>query len=154
MWQSLRTWAMCSHADRSCLAAIDALFIINAILLSSIVILLNAIHKGTSLSPRTACLYLLPDASAILSLIDNSNFGDKDVQEPRICQVCNRPCPPSGCHSLCQRGSDQALPEVRATMPKLQKLDSSAILTWFGLYNKIKDVAKRADDELLNPDGQ
>ena len=33
-------------------------------------------------------------------------------------------------------------------MPKLQKLDSSAILTWFGLYNKIKDAAKRADDEL------
>jgi hypothetical protein len=33
-------------------------------------------------------------------------------------------------------------------MPKLQKLDSPAILTWFGLYNKIKDAAKRADDEL------
>ena len=33
-------------------------------------------------------------------------------------------------------------------MPKLQKLDSPAILTWFGLYNKIKDSAKKADDEL------
>jgi hypothetical protein len=33
-------------------------------------------------------------------------------------------------------------------MPKLQKLDSSAILIWFGLYNKIKDAAKKADDEL------
>jgi hypothetical protein len=35
-------------------------------------------------------------------------------------------------------------------MPKLQKLDSSAILTWFGLYNKIKDAAKKADDELTS----
>jgi hypothetical protein len=33
-------------------------------------------------------------------------------------------------------------------MPKLSKLDSSAILNWFGLYNKIKDKAKKADDEL------
>ena len=33
-------------------------------------------------------------------------------------------------------------------MPKLQKLDSPAILTWFGLYNKIKDAAKKANDEL------
>ena len=33
-------------------------------------------------------------------------------------------------------------------MPKLQKLDSPAILTWFGLYNKIKDAAKKADEEL------
>jgi hypothetical protein len=32
-------------------------------------------------------------------------------------------------------------------MPKLSKLDSSAILTWFGLYNKVKDKAKKADDE-------
>ena len=31
---------------------------------------------------------------------------------------------------------------------KLSKLDSSAILTWFGLYNKIKDKAKMTDDEL------
>jgi hypothetical protein len=33
-------------------------------------------------------------------------------------------------------------------MPRLSKLDSSAILYWFGLYNKIKDLAKKADDEL------
>jgi hypothetical protein len=33
-------------------------------------------------------------------------------------------------------------------MPKLSKLDSSAILAWFELYNKIKDKAKRTDDEL------
>ena len=33
-------------------------------------------------------------------------------------------------------------------MPKLQKLDSSAILIWFGLYNKIKDAAKKTDEEL------
>ena len=33
-------------------------------------------------------------------------------------------------------------------MPKLSKLDSSAILTWLGLYNKIKDRAKKTDDEL------
>jgi len=33
-------------------------------------------------------------------------------------------------------------------MPKLSKLDSSAILTWFDLYNKIKDKAKKTDDEL------
>jgi hypothetical protein len=35
-------------------------------------------------------------------------------------------------------------------MPKLSKLDSSAILTWFDLYNKIKDKAKRTDDELAS----
>ncbi|MDD2836147.1 MAG: hypothetical protein PHY05_08345 [Methanothrix sp.] len=35
-------------------------------------------------------------------------------------------------------------------MPKLHKLDSSAILTWFDLYNKIKDKAKRTDDELAS----
>ena len=33
-------------------------------------------------------------------------------------------------------------------MPKLSKLDSSAILSWFGLYNKIKDRAKKTDDDL------
>jgi hypothetical protein len=33
-------------------------------------------------------------------------------------------------------------------MPKLSKLDSSAILTWFDLYNKVKDKAKMTDDEL------
>jgi len=33
-------------------------------------------------------------------------------------------------------------------MPKLSKLDSSVILSWFGLYNKVKDKAKKADDEL------
>jgi len=35
-------------------------------------------------------------------------------------------------------------------MPKLQKLDSPAILTWFGLYNKIKRAAKKADEELTS----
>ena len=35
-------------------------------------------------------------------------------------------------------------------MPKLQKLDSSAILIWFGLYNKIKDAAKKADEEITS----
>ncbi|MDQ1262072.1 MAG: hypothetical protein QG575_1253, partial [Euryarchaeota archaeon] len=35
-------------------------------------------------------------------------------------------------------------------MPKLSKLDSSVILSWFGLYNKVKDKAKKADDELAN----
>jgi len=35
-------------------------------------------------------------------------------------------------------------------MPKLSKLDSSAILTWFDLYNKVKDKAKMTDDELAN----
>lgn len=35
-------------------------------------------------------------------------------------------------------------------MPKLSKLDSSAILSWFDLYNKIKDKAKKTDDELAS----
>ncbi|MFZ3148293.1 MAG: hypothetical protein WA137_04565 [Methanothrix sp.] len=35
-------------------------------------------------------------------------------------------------------------------MPKLSKLDSSVVLSWFGLYNKVKDKAKKADDELAN----
>lgn len=35
-------------------------------------------------------------------------------------------------------------------MPKLSKLDSSAILTWFGLYNKVKDNARKVDDELAS----
>ncbi|MGB4680293.1 hypothetical protein [Methanothrix sp.] len=33
-------------------------------------------------------------------------------------------------------------------MPRLQKLESSTILHWLGLYNKIKDAAKGAEDEL------
>ena len=33
-------------------------------------------------------------------------------------------------------------------MPRLQKLDSNNILLWLGLYNKIKDAAKRADEEV------
>ncbi len=33
-------------------------------------------------------------------------------------------------------------------MPRLQKLDSSSILLWLGLYNKIKDAAKRAEEEV------
>jgi len=33
-------------------------------------------------------------------------------------------------------------------MPRLQKLDSSSILLWLGLYNKVKDAAKRAEDEI------
>jgi len=35
-------------------------------------------------------------------------------------------------------------------MPKLSKLDSPAILAWFELYNKIKDKAKKTDDELAD----
>jgi hypothetical protein len=35
-------------------------------------------------------------------------------------------------------------------MPKLSKLDSSVVLSWFGLYNKVKDKAKKADDELAD----
>jgi hypothetical protein len=33
-------------------------------------------------------------------------------------------------------------------MPKLAKLDPSAILSWFGLYNKIKDAAGKTDEEV------
>jgi len=33
-------------------------------------------------------------------------------------------------------------------MPKLQRLDSSAILSWFQLYNRVKDAASKSDDEL------
>jgi hypothetical protein len=33
-------------------------------------------------------------------------------------------------------------------MPRLSKLDSSAILSWFCLYSKIKDSAGKADEEL------
>jgi hypothetical protein len=33
-------------------------------------------------------------------------------------------------------------------MPRLSKLDSSVILNWFGQYNKVKDKARKADDEL------
>ncbi len=33
-------------------------------------------------------------------------------------------------------------------MPKLQRLDTPAILSWFNLYNKIKDAANKADDDL------
>jgi hypothetical protein len=33
-------------------------------------------------------------------------------------------------------------------MPRLQKLDSSAILNWLVLYNKIKDSAGRAEEEI------
>lgn len=34
-------------------------------------------------------------------------------------------------------------------MPKLQRLDTPAILSWFNLYNKVKDAANKADNELL-----
>jgi hypothetical protein len=40
-------------------------------------------------------------------------------------------------------------------MPKLQRLDTSGIITWFSIYNRIKDCASKADDEaisLLNND--
>jgi hypothetical protein len=33
-------------------------------------------------------------------------------------------------------------------MPRLAKLDASAILAWFGLYNKIKDAAGKTDGEV------
>jgi hypothetical protein len=34
-------------------------------------------------------------------------------------------------------------------IPKHSKLDSSATLTWLNLYNKIKDRARKTDDELM-----
>lgn len=34
-------------------------------------------------------------------------------------------------------------------MPKLQRLEAPAILSWFSLYNRIKDAANKADDDLL-----
>ena len=40
-------------------------------------------------------------------------------------------------------------------MPKLQRLETSGIITWFSIYNRIKDCASKADDEailLLNKD--
>ena len=33
-------------------------------------------------------------------------------------------------------------------MPKLAKLDPSAIIAWFGLYNKIKDAAAKTDGDV------
>ena len=33
-------------------------------------------------------------------------------------------------------------------MPRLSRLDPSVILSWFSLYNRIKDRAKSADDEM------
>jgi hypothetical protein len=33
-------------------------------------------------------------------------------------------------------------------MPRLQKLDQSTILAWFGLYNKIKDSARKTDEDI------
>ncbi len=33
-------------------------------------------------------------------------------------------------------------------MPRLSKLDCPSILNWFSLYNKIKDSARKADEEL------
>jgi hypothetical protein len=35
-------------------------------------------------------------------------------------------------------------------MPKLQRLETSGIITWFSIYNRIKDGANRADDELTS----
>ena len=40
-------------------------------------------------------------------------------------------------------------------MPKLQRLETSGIITWFSIYNRIKDYASKTDDEaisLLNKD--
>lgn len=34
-------------------------------------------------------------------------------------------------------------------MPKVQKADTSGILTWFNLYNKVKDCASKGDNELI-----
>ena len=36
-------------------------------------------------------------------------------------------------------------------MPKVQRTDTSGILTWFNLYNKIKDCASKANNELRMP---
>jgi hypothetical protein len=33
-------------------------------------------------------------------------------------------------------------------MPKIARLDPSAIVSWFGLYNKIKDAAGKTDEEV------
>lgn len=35
-------------------------------------------------------------------------------------------------------------------MPRLSKLDSLAILSWFGVYNKIKDSSGKTDEEISN----
>ncbi len=35
-------------------------------------------------------------------------------------------------------------------MPKLQRLETPAILSWFNLYNRIKDCANRANDEIAS----
>jgi hypothetical protein len=34
-------------------------------------------------------------------------------------------------------------------MQRLQRLDSSSILSWFQQYNKVKDAANRANEEIL-----
>lgn len=36
-------------------------------------------------------------------------------------------------------------------MPKMQRTDTSGILSWFKLYNKVKDCASKADNELRTP---
>ena len=33
-------------------------------------------------------------------------------------------------------------------LPRLQKLETSGILSWFALYNRLKDLANRSGDEL------
>jgi len=35
-------------------------------------------------------------------------------------------------------------------MPRLQRLETPAILSWFGLYNKLKDSAQKLDEELIS----
>jgi hypothetical protein len=36
-------------------------------------------------------------------------------------------------------------------MPRMQRTDTSGILAWFNLYNKVKDCASKADNELKTP---
>jgi len=56
------------------------------------------------------------------------------------------------CHQDAIRSANEDLIKLSERfgrmMPKLSKLDSAALLNWFGLYNKIKDRAKKTDDDL------
>lgn len=56
------------------------------------------------------------------------------------------------CHQDAIRSANEDLIKLSQRfgrmMPKLTRLDSSSMLTWFGLYNKVKDKARTADDEM------
>jgi len=109
---------------------------------------LLTMHPQQSLSLRQARLYLLWPAHPKTYQNNISVLVMKMSKNPEFAKYASD----LARHQDSIRSANEDLIKLSQRfgrmMPKLQKLDSSAVLSWFNLYNNVKDMASKSDSEV------